>query len=121
LIVIRECCNISQLLEANEKPNKAVEKLTHYRRLVTSVSKFVDVHRLLYAIDTSLRQPTKTYSDLVECLDRLDVILSSLDLKHPLERQSYQVLQVGIFVRYMYNTVCARWQTIDICVLNADS
>lgn len=70
------------------------EKLTHYRRLVTAIHKYIDINRLLSSIDADLRRPAKVYTSLVDDLDRLDAVLSTLDREHPLEKQSLYVLQV---------------------------
>jgi hypothetical protein len=73
---------------------KYLDKLAHYRRLVTAIQKYIDVNRLLSSIDADLRRPTKVYTSLVDDLDCLDAVLSTLDREHPLEKQSLYVLQV---------------------------
>jgi hypothetical protein len=80
---------------ANEADQvKYRDKLAHYRRLVTAIHKYIDVNRLLSSIDADLRRPAKVYTSLVDDLDRLDAVLSTLDREHPLEKQSLYVLQV---------------------------
>ena len=86
-----------QLLNETSRPEVhggSRDALVQYRRLVVSVSKFVDVHRRLTAIDRRLRQPDQRYSVLVDDLHGLESLLSSLDDESSLERQAVPVLQV---------------------------
>ena len=89
--------SLRQLLDETRKPevhSRSRDALVQYRRLVESASKFVDIQRRLSTIDSRLRQPDKRYSSLVDDLQGLESLLSSLDDESSLERQALPVLQV---------------------------
>ena len=96
------------------------DAIEQYRRVVTSASQFVAVHRRLRAIDERLLlhrrrchddddTRSRDYTDLVSQLDDVDSLLASLDDETPLERQALPVLQVT------HSPVCLSSFDILVC------
>ena len=81
---------------------KYLEKLAYYRHLVMSLTKFIDITRLLHAIDDHLRSPSsRVFTILVDDLDRLEAVVSTLDRERHLDKQSFYVLHVSIVTLYL--------------------
>jgi len=88
---------VLQLLEDANRPEVdgwSRDVVAEYRRLISSVSRLVEVDRRLSVIGRRLRDPQTRYSVLVDDLQRLDCLMTSLDDETALERQALPVLQV---------------------------